>query len=275
MPLVTDLALYRMPEAYQLTRALVWKAQYRLMKKHVVRWLAISEFTKRDMVELLGISAQDIDVVYTASHEDFCRVSDGRTQAAVREKYALPERYILFVGNFNPRKNLSRLIRAFDAFKRRSGLPHKLVIAGEHGWKFDKEEALSDIGHMADILFLGFVADADMPALYSMAELFAFPTLYEGFGIPVIEAQRCGTPVLTSNVSALPEVAGDGAFYVDPYDIDAISAALESILSDDALARELAAKGTINAKRFSWQTSARQLNDIIESVINDGNNGTL
>ena len=266
-PLVTDLAVYRLPEAYQRSRMLLWRMQYRYICRRTNLYLAISEFTKREMTDILGVPADRTYVIPCACSEDMRRVEDPTVLAAVREKYALPERYVLFVGNNNPRKNLGRMIRAFDVMKERTGLDHQLIIAGEQGWRFDREKALSGIKHRDDVRFIGFAADEDMPALYSAAELFLFATLYEGFGVPVIEAQRCGVPVVTSNVSALPEVAGDGAVLADPYDVKSISEAMQMVLEDRSLAAKLVEKGYENATRFSWQASAEKLNEIIERQI--------
>ena len=195
------------------------------------------------------------------------RVSDKNILIDLRSRYNLPEKYILFVGNNNPRKNLGRIIQAFDLMKECTDLPHKLVIAGEQGWRFDRTQALESVGHCDDVIFTGFVPDEDLPALYSAADLFAFPTLYEGFGIPVIEAQSCGTPVVTSNLSALPEVAGNGAELVDPYDVENICEAMRKVLKDKAFAAELVKKGHENAKRFSWDASAGLLKEIVEGKV--------
>ena len=209
-PVVTDLAVYRLPEAYQRSRVLWWRLQYRHIRHRANFYLAISEFTKREMTDILGIPAERIYVIPCACSRDMRRVENMVALAAVREKYGLPERYVLFVGNNNPRKNLARMIQAFDEMKERTGLGHQLIIAGEQGWRFDRDKALEGIKHRDDVRFIGFVPDEDMAALYTGAALFAFPTLYEGFGIPVLEAQQCGAPVVTSNVSALPETAGAG-----------------------------------------------------------------
>ena len=219
------------------------------------------------MSEVLGIPPERIRVVPMACSESMHRVDDPNVLAELRKKYSLPERFILFVGNNNPRKNLERTIRAYDLLKERTSLPHKLVIAGEQGWKFDRVKALEGVRYREDVLFTGFAADEDMPALYSAADLFAFPTLYEGFGIPVIEAQRCGTPVVTSNCSALPEVAGDGAVLVDPHDVENICAGMTKVLGDKDYAGELIRRGLENAKRFSWEKSAELLNQIIEEEV--------
>ena len=198
VPLVTDLAVFRMPEVYDRSRVLLWRLQYRYVCRRAERFLAISEFTKSEMVQVLGIPLEKISVIPMACREDLAPVEDEKVLSEARAKYGLSERYILFVGNNNPRKNLQRTIRAFDRMKERTGLPHKLVIAGEQGWRFDRESALKGVTCREDVRFIGFVPDEDMSALYSAAQLFTFPTLYEGFGVPVLEAQACGVPVLTS-----------------------------------------------------------------------------
>ncbi len=263
VPLVTDLAVFRLPQTYQLSRVLWWRLQYRYVCRRAALFLAISEFTKREMTELLGIPAQRIRVIPCACGEDMRPVTDASALDAVRRRYGLPEHFVLFVGNANPRKNLRRMLKAFDLLKQRTALPHVLAIAGGQGWKFDREAALRGIRCREAIRFLDYVPDAELPALYSAADLFAFPTLYEGFGIPVLEAQACGTPVLTSNTSALPDTAGDGALLVDPLDERAICDGMQKILSDPALAARLTAAGAANVRRFSWQASAQLLDTIL------------
>lgn len=262
IPLITDLALYRMPEAYQSSRVLLWKLQYRYLRRRACRFLAISEFTKHEITEILGVPQEKIDVVPCACSEQMRRVTDQQKLRAIREAYQLPERFVLFVGNTNPRKNLKRIIQAFDEVKEQ-GFPHQLIIAGGQGWKFNRESVLSDIYHKEAVRFIGFVPDEDMPALYSAADVFLFPTLYEGFGIPVVEAQQCGTPVLTSNGSSLPEVGGDGALYADPYNVEDIAKGLRFLLEDRELTAALVDKGYRNAERYSWQAAAEKLNKIV------------
>lgn len=265
IPIITDLAVYRLKETYQLSRVLWWRLQYRYVRHRANLFLAISEFTKKDMIEILRIPPEKIKVVPCACSTVMRPVTDERLLKKIREKYQLPEHFMLFVGNFNPRKNLERLLRAFDLAKEQ--IPHHLVIAGEQGWKFDKQEALNSIRHADAIHFIDYVPDEDMPTLYSAADLFLFPTMYEGFGIPVVEAQACGTPILTSNCSALLEVGGDAAVFVNPYDVEDISRGMLRVLQDPALAESLAEKGLQNVKRFSWEDSARKLNELIEATV--------
>lgn len=275
VPLVTDLAVYRMPEVYQRSRVLLWRLQYCYVRRRADFFLTISEFTKQEMVELWHISPEKIHVVPCACSPDLARETRQGRLDRLREKYDLPEQFVLFVGNSNPRKNLTRLLRAFDGLKECRKVPHQLVVAGEQGWKFDKEKALKGLKHREAVRFIGFVPDEDMPALYSAASVFAFPTLYEGFGIPVLEAQSCGVPVLTSDRSSLPEVGGEGALYVDPYDEQSIAQGLWSLLSDRALTERLVRSGYENVKRFSWERSARRLCEIIEKEVGHGLDGAI
>lgn len=267
---ITDLAVFRMSEVYQGSRALLWRLQYRYLRRRANMYIAISEFTKRELVDVLGIPEEKIEVAPCAAPEGMTRVTDPEALDACREKYGLPRQFVLFVGNFNPRKNLERLIRAFDRMKAATGLPHALVIAGEQGWKFDRAAALRGVEHAAQVRFIGFVPDEDMPSLYTLAEAFAFPTLYEGFGIPVIEAQRCGAPVLTAGASCMPEIGGDGAVYVDPYSEADIADGLARILTDEALRERLVAAGYANADRYSWEASAKKLGEIIRKRMMEG-----
>lgn len=267
VPLVTDLAVYRLPEAYQRSRVLWWRFQYRYIRRRADLFLAISEFTKSEMTKILNVPPEKIHVVPCACSERMAPVEDLGQLTRLREKFSLPEQFILFVGNANPRKNLERTLQAFDRFKENTNLPCQFVIAGEQGWRFDRQKALESLRHRDSVRFIGFVPDEDMPTLYSAASLFIFSTLYEGFGIPVLEAQACGVPVVTSNCSSLPEVAGDGAEYVDPYDAESICAGMQRVLENPALAGELREKGFQNAKRFSWDASARRLNEILEKEV--------
>ncbi len=267
VPLITDLAVFRMPEVYKSSRVALWKLQYQYIQRKASFFLAISEFTKREVVQILGTPEEKIHVIPMACADSMHPVTDQLELAAIRKKYGLGEHFILFVGNNNPRKNLERTIQAFDRMKTQTGLPHQLVIAGEQGWKFDQANALVQIQHAGDVRFTGFVPDEDVLALYSAADLFAFPTLYEGFGIPVLEAQTCGAPVLTSNVSSLPEVAGDGAVLVDPRSVDEIAHGMAQILMNKELAMDLVQKGYRNASRYSWDRSADILRETVEREV--------
>jgi len=267
LPIITDLAVYEMPEVYKFSRVLLWKMQYRYLLKHTDKFIAVSEYTKNDINRFLGVPKDNIEVVYCSVDEKINKVNDEKTLLNVKEKYNLPEKYFLFIGNLNPRKNLVRLYKAFKDVKLRLNIPHKLVIAGEHGWKYKK--VLNVLKKDEDVVFTGYIDEEDKSTLYTMADIFIFPSLYEGFGIPILEAQKCGVPVITSNVSAMPEVAGNGALTVNPYDVNDIAKAIEKIVSDEGLKKKLIKEGNKNIERFSWQESANKINKIIESIMEE------
>jgi glycosyltransferase involved in cell wall biosynthesis len=176
--------------------------------------------------------------------------------AAVRQKYHLPERYFLFLGTLQPRKNIARIVTAYRQWRAaHPGDPAALVLAGGQGWLYDPAWTADTDG----VILTGYIDDADKGALYAGALTLVFPSLYEGFGFPVIEAMHCGTPVITSTTSSLPELAGEAALLVDPHDTDAIAEAMSQLASDDALRLDLRARGYQQAQRFTWDAAARDV----------------
>jgi glycosyltransferase involved in cell wall biosynthesis len=219
--------------------------------------IAVSEFTRRDIVATYGVPREKITVVHEAADPSF-RPQPPATIAEIRGRYGLPERYILYVGTIEPRKNLSRLLAAFERVRAR-GLVDALVIVGRRGWLTDRfYDDLARSPSRDAVLFPGFVPDTDLPAVYAGARVLAFPSDFEGFGLPVVEAMACGTPVVCSNASSLPEVAGDAALLVDPRDADAITLALARVLEDPSLCPAMRARGLVQAARFSWDRTARE-----------------
>jgi len=182
-------------------------------------------------------------------------------------QYGLPERYILSVGTIEPRKNLGRVLTAFERL-RGEGLVDAFVIVGKKGWLYDDFFAQLDRSPARDaVIFPGWVADEDLPAMVAGAACLAFPSEFEGFGLPVLEAMACGTPVVCSNTSSLPEIAGDAALLVNPLDTDAIAAALRRVLSEPGLAAELRARGIAQAARFSWERAAQETVAVYERLL--------
>ncbi len=232
--------------------------------------VADSHHTARDLTEQWQVAPERITVVQGAvDHAHFRPVSDPERQRAVRNRYAIGERpYILALSRLEPRKNFARLIEAFAIARQEAKLPHRLVIGGGKGWLYD--EIFQRVGELQlheHVHFAGFIADADLPALYSAAEFFAYPSLYEGFGLPIIEALACGTPVLTANNSCLPEAAGPGALYIDAEDVRSIADGIVRMATDTALRAQLRAAGTRHAAQFTWERSARQLLEAYRSVL--------
>ncbi len=231
--------------------------------------LADSQATKDDLTALYGVNPGKITVLLSGVNPRFQPVRDPVALTAVRQRYGIGSApFILSVGTVQPRKNYERLIRAF------ASLPDQavhLVIAGGRGWLQGPIYAVVDALNVRDrVHFIGFADDADLPALYSAARCFAFPSLYEGFGLPVLEAMACGAPVVTSNVSSLVEVAGQAALLVDPLSVDDIGAALARLLTDEPLRVHLVEQGLRQAAQFTWERAARQLLEIYQRMLKAG-----
>lgn len=264
---VHDLSFLHYPETFTpalvnyLNRVVPWSVE---RATHVV---ADSEATKRDLVNLWHVEPEKISVLYSGVHERFQPVTDDKVLAQMRQRYGLGEApYILSVGTVQPRKNYEMLIRALKRVADKC--PHNLVIAGGQGWLYDqvmdevREQRLEE-----RVRFTGFVDDADLPALYSESSLFVFPSLYEGFGLPLLEAMACGVPVLTSNASSLPEVAGTAAMQLPPTSERKWARAMLQVLGDSELRVHMVAAGFRQVRRFSWQKAARELRQIYARLL--------
>jgi glycosyltransferase involved in cell wall biosynthesis len=269
---VHDLSFLRYPQgAHPALLAWLSRAVPRSLRRarHV---LADSESTRSDLIELMGIPAGRITVIGAGVDERFRPVTDPATLAGVRARYRLPDRFILGISTLEPRKNFTGLIAAFSRLATATGRPSSvadlhLVIAGGKGWLYDDIFAAADASPVRErIHFTGFVADEDLPALYTLADLFAFPSHYEGFGIPVLEAMACGTPVVCADNSSLPEVAGDAALWVASTDTDALADAMQRLLVDTSLRTGLIERGLAQARKFTWEGAARRLLEVYEAV---------
>jgi glycosyltransferase involved in cell wall biosynthesis len=274
---VHDLGYLHYPEAHRAVdqRYLDWSTRWNGRQATAV--LADSQVTKDDLVRAYGIDPGRVHVVYLGRDEAFGPVREDAQLAHVREHYGIAGRYFLYVGTLQPRKNLARVI---DAFALLAGDPAlaptlsdmQLVLAGKRGWLYDDLFAqVTRLGLANRVIFPGYIDEADLPALLSGAMALVFPSLYEGFGIPVLEAGACGVPVITSNTSSLPEVAGDAALLVDPHDVDAIADAMARIATDAELRAELERRGQENVKRFSWEKCARATLAVLEEAAKRGN----
>lgn len=235
--------------------------------------LADSQQTAQDLQEQWRVAPERITLVQGAvDHQHFQPVADPGRLAAVRQHYQIGDRpYILGLSSLQPRKNFARLIEAFHIARQEAKLPHRLVIAGSKGWLYHEIFAKVQELQLGDhVLFPGYVDDADLPALYSAAEIFAFPSLYEGFGLPIIEALACGTPVLTADNSCLPEAGGPGAIYVKAKDVRSIAEGILKLTNDAALRQRLRSAGLIHAAQFTWERSAQQLLAAYQPLLSHG-----
>lgn len=222
------------------------------------RVICVSEHTRDQLVRRHPRAESKVRVISEGVDPRF-RPSTPQETAAMRRRLGLERPYVLFVGTLEPRKNLPRVIRAFTEVAERLDLPHELVIAGGRGWMNESvNQAMEQSSRRAQIRLAGYVDDADMPALYAGAEIFVFPSLVEGFGLPPLEAMACGTAVLTSATGSLPEVVGDAALLVDPLDEASIAAGIEKLLCDGEARHALAGAGRLRARNFDWNRAAEE-----------------
>ncbi|GAB4506251.1 MAG: glycosyltransferase family 1 protein [Anaerolineales bacterium] len=222
--------------------------------------LADSESTRRDLIELLGVPPDRVQVIYGGVDARFAPVEDAEALRRVRETYAGGRPFILAVGTLEPRKNYPTLIRAFAQARQAARLPHALIIVGRKGWVYEPIfAAVDELGLHDHVLFPGFVPDEELPVLYSAADVLVTPSFYEGFGLPALEAMACGTPVIVSDVSSLPEVVGDAGVRIDPRDEAGLAEAMVHVVQDSALRAALRAAGRERARRFTWDDAAREL----------------
>ena len=246
----------------------------RVMSRYAARRadavITISENSRREIAQYARVSPEKIHLAYPAVNPTFARVTDAATLERVRNAYRLPERFVLYLGTLEPGKNLPCLIRAYSAMKRaRPNLAQHLVLAGAHGWGIREIENEIQRSDATGFHLIGFVDEQDIPALYSLADVFVYPSLYEGFGMPPLEAMACGAPVIVSDVSALPEVLGAlwqgqrAGLAVDPRDEHAWAQAMTRVLLDDALRAQLREAGFKRAQEFSWTVSAQRILQVL------------
>ncbi len=264
---VHDLGYHHFPEAHprgQLTY-LRWSTWHNGRISH--RIIADSQATKADLIQLDHVDPEKIKVVYPGIDPELQPVVDEAHITAVLQKYRITPPYLLFLGTLQPRKNLLRLIQAYEAAHIATNLPHQLVLAGKTGWLADPIlQVVSSLRPPAwqKVILPGFIEDSDKATLLSGATAVLYPSLYEGFGFPALEAQACGTAVLCSNSSSLPEIVGDSALLVDPLDLDALSQAIQRVATNAHLRHKLVKKGLVNVKRFDWEETAAQVLKILE-----------
>ncbi|HHX42607.1 MAG TPA: glycosyltransferase family 4 protein [Chloroflexi bacterium] len=274
---VHDLGYLYYPEAHTRWSRwyLGWSTRHnaRASRRVIVDSLA----TRDDLVRWYGVDPAKTVVAYPAGVRDLAPVADPDKIASVRRRYDTGERYVLYVGTLQPRKNLETLVRAFAQLARRSLLPRdtRLVLAGRRGWLTEElDAAIAASGCAERIVLPGYVAGEDLATLLSGALAFVMPSWYEGFGLPVLEAMACGTPVVCSRAASLPEVAGDAALLFDPADEGGLAAALARLAAEPALRAELALRGLRRARAFTWERCAEIVLATLEEVASEGARGT-
>jgi glycosyltransferase involved in cell wall biosynthesis len=265
---VYDLSFLLYPEAFNRLNRWYLSAMTPLSVRKAQRVIAISESTKRDLVRLTHVPAEHIAVVYPGLEPGMARVDDAAALSDFRRRRNLPEHFILFMGTLEPRKNAGALVRAYSLLRRRGIDSHALVLAGSKGWRYESIfAAIEQSGAAQDIILPGYVTRDELPLWYSAADVFSYPSIYEGFGLPVLEAMACGAPVITSNVSSLPEVAGAAGLLVDPNDTDGLADAMARVIQSDDLRAEMRASGMRRAATFTWQRMAHATLEVYEKVL--------
>jgi glycosyltransferase involved in cell wall biosynthesis len=239
--------------------------------KRATRVLTVSQSSKRDILKFVDVPSEKIDVIYNAYDERFGVEPREEDVVRVRERYQLQDEFVMYAGNVKPHKNLGRLIEAFDLVRKR-GLDYlKLIMIGDD---ISKYTALRRAVHQHQlhkyVRFLGYLPEETLAVMYRLAGVFVFPSLYEGFGLPPLEAMASGTPVIVSNLSSMPEVAGDAALLVDPYDPHAIADGIYRVLTDADVRKDLRRKGVARAGQFSWEQSVRRVRKIYSEVAQNG-----
>ena len=256
---VHDVIPLQMPQQVKwIHRIYYWLFLKRFIRR-ADKVITVSEYTKNSIVETTGIAPDKIAVIYNGCRDTFVPIGM-EEKIRTRQHFSNGREFFFYTGAIHPRKNIPRLIRAFDAFKLRTGSNTKLLLGGRFAWKTGEvSTALSDSKYRSDIQILGYVSDADLPRLMGAALALVYPSLSEGFGLPLIEAMNCDVPVLCANTTALPEVAGDAAFYVDPENEESISEGLFQLWNDPELRFRFIEKGRLQREKFSWDTAAEMV----------------
>jgi glycosyltransferase involved in cell wall biosynthesis len=265
---IYDLSFERFPEFFQ--------PRFRVQMKLMVRWsckradqiITISESSKRDLVEIYKIDPERITVTYPGPAEN-CKPMDAeQARNRLREAYGIEQPFILYVGNLEPRKNLPRLLEAFAQLRQKELIAHKLIIVGQKAWLYDGIfETIRKHSLEGEVVLTGYIPGDDLPVFYTAAALTVYPSLYEGFGLPVVEAMACGSPVITSLGSSLEEIAKDAAVLVDPYSVSSIAAAIETVANSSELQRELREAGLARAACFSYRKMAEQTRSVYHQLL--------
>jgi glycosyltransferase involved in cell wall biosynthesis len=261
-----DMTFVLHPDLHEWVKRIFFPTMMRLSARRADRLIAISDSTRDDLVRMWGVEGSRVTAIPLAADAEF-RPRSREEIAEACGRYGLrPDGYILYVGMLEPRKNVDRLVEAFATVANQLS-DVDLVIAGRRGWMYDEIfSRVETLGLRDRVRFTGYVPNQDLPALYGGARLFAYPSRYEGFGLPVLEAMSCGAPVVTTNVSAMPEVAGDAAILVAPDDVAGLAAGLLRVLGDHALRDDLRCRGLARAKTFSWERCARETIAVYEAA---------
>jgi glycosyltransferase involved in cell wall biosynthesis len=267
---VHDLTPILFPEMHTRETNLTWRSSFKFIKNKTNIMICVSESTKTDCVKLLNIPEKRLRVIPLSADEQYKPLKNKKQiHDELKQEYNIDFPFILFVGTLEKRKNVPTLIKSFYKLKK-SKVDHKLVVVGGKGWKYTKIfDLIEELNLKNEVIFTDYVSDEYLVKLYNAADLFVYPSLYEGFGLPPLEAMACGCPVITSNTSSLPEVVGDAGIMIDPNDINSLTESMLKILTNNQLREEMSKKSLERAKMFSWKKTAKETWNVYEDVVND------
>lgn len=267
---IHDLSFEHLPETFKRRSKIQLRLTVRRSARKASQVIALSEHGRTDLIETYGLSPEKVSVIPLAAPALFAPVTDAHELQRVRQTYGIESDYILSVGSIQPRKNLSRLIVAYSNLRqvRPEGKLPQLVVVGKFAWLYEETlRTVRELGLGKSIVFPGYVPETDLPALYSGALCFVYPSYFEGFGLPPLEAMKCGTPVIVGNRTSLPEVVGDAGVLVDPFDVNDIVAALAQVIGDSNFRSRLSVKGLARARLFDWRETARKTLAVYEKAV--------
>ncbi len=264
---IHDMTFFLFPDLHTRSKRLFFPFAIRSSVRRADALIAISESTRQDSIRLLGVSPQKVFTTQLGITDEFRVVKDNELLAKVRKKYDLPEEFVLYVGLVEPRKNIPFLIRAYKSLAD-EGIKHNLVIVGRIGWMYQEVfKQIEELGLEGRVQFTGYLPQDDLPMVYNLASLFVYPTKYEGFGLPALEAMACGTPVVTTAISSLPEIVGDAGMLIPPGDEQALASAMAEVLHDSTLFNQLRTRGLQRSEHFTWERTAQQTLKVYQQVL--------
>jgi glycosyltransferase involved in cell wall biosynthesis len=259
---IHDMTFFIMPEVHERIKVIYFRFFLRAVIHLPIDVIFVSKSAQADFLAKLSQPPGRTFVIAHGKDKNLLPLASSAKSCRLREKYGLPERFVLYIGTIEPRKNLHRLVAAFAAVAAEDA-EIGLVIVGKMGWMMDSlSRTVEQWGLLSRTIFTGFIPEEEKPSFFAACEIFVYPSLYEGFGLPVLEAMACGTPTITSNISSLPEVAGDAAVLIDPRNVDELAAAIRALLADQPMRQELRRRGIERSKQFTWENTASRTANI-------------
>lgn len=266
--IIHDMAYLAYPETVNKKTLYMLKMNMKKSCKRADKILVVSDFTKRELMKYLGVEKSKIQVMYNGVDTEIFQIYDKGEVEKIKEKYKIPKEYFLYLGTLEPRKNIARMLDAYAMLKKEQPNAPKFVLAGRKGWMYDEIfEKVKTYGLEEDVIFTGYIEQEDAPLLMNGAKAFLFVSLYEGFGMPVLEAMACGTPVITADAASMPEVIGDCGLLADPMSAESIKECMAKIVNDEVDIEDMTKRALKRCEDFTWEKAAKVVREVMESVV--------